>query len=712
MKKSYIIALCCLSMAAPASAQFGKLKSLVSKKDKPAAETAANNTTNNSASPVEEEKETNTASIPASVKTWSMDYDSNIDWFRLSPTGRLIAGTNNGLYGLDPSTGKVAWKHDFLKNITKTNYNPISNSPFIAIVTGSMFNMQQVILDVSSGKIIANTSELGMKMVNKRYTVPSMGGILFSGYLNNAPSLVFIDAATGEKKWVLSKVFDSNSEVMVAKPLADGKNALLLATNKRIYKVDVNSGNVIWKADFKTNTDEGVLATDLAEEVEEKESTKANEKKGGFMKSLGGLGKVPGLGAVGSAAGAANSASKMGGMGGSMKDGIAVLADAAYGKFLILDNQPGVVYYYSNQQMSAFNLSNGMQTWQAIKFSDPVAQVLYDERGFLISTDDKRAELMLLDYKTGVEKWKPVTLRGRITALNLKGNSLAIASAKESGNNFVNIIDINSGSTAAKSDMKVSGYIMDIKQNNSGLIYRTDRELNIQDLATGKDVWAKSLAYKRGGIGIDKGNTTYFFADNQLYFMDNESGDYKPMGKSLKFGGDETPAGIELREKGILVSSSQNIALFDWNGNLIYHIYQKAPGTSLANKIMNITAMAVSASNSAAHGFQAGLSGPNTTSYNSNMAASDRWANLGSAALSDMKRRFTASQDALNYKVILTNVQTSDDSGYGLVRVNKDTGKIEGKVVLNDKKPDYIADDTDNMVFLKDGNKSIIGYKL
>ena len=714
MRKFYLTTMCCLTVALSASAQFGKLKSLVGKKDKAATETTAQASENNAVTQESagDAPATNTSNVVASGKAWNMEFDRNIDWFRLSPTGKLIAGTNDGLYGIDPASGKVAWKHDFLKNISKANYNPIPNSPFIAIVTGSMFNMQQVVLDVSSGKIIASTADLGMKMVNKRYTVPSLGGILFSGYLNNAPSLVFIDATTGEKKWVLSKVFESSSEVMVARPLAVDKSSMLLATNKRLYKVDVSSGNVTWKVDFKTNTDDGVLATDVAEEADEKESTKSGEKKGGLMGSLGGLGKIPGLGAVGSAAGAANSASKMNGMGGSMKDGIAVLADAAYGKFLILDKQPNVVYYYCNQQMSAFDLGSGAPVWQTVKFSDPVADVLFDERGFLISTDDKRAELLLLDYKTGQQKWKPVTLKGRITALKLNGSNLAIASAKESGNNFVNIVDMNSGATAAKSDMKVSGFIRDIKQNSAGLIYRTDRELNIQDLNTGKDVWPKSFSYKRGGLGVDKGNLTYFYADQQMYVMDNTAGTYKVLGKGLKFGGDEVPAEIELREKGILISSAQNMSLIDWDGNVTYHVYQKAPGTSLANKIMNVTAIAVSASNSAAHGFQAGLSGPNTTAYNSNMAASDRWSNLGSAAFADMKRRFTASQDALNYKVILTSVENGEDSGYGLVRINKDTGKIEGKVVLKDKKPDYIADDTENLVFYKDGSKNIIGYKL
>lgn len=35
MKKIYILSACLVSLAIPASAQFGKLKSLVGKKDKP-----------------------------------------------------------------------------------------------------------------------------------------------------------------------------------------------------------------------------------------------------------------------------------------------------------------------------------------------------------------------------------------------------------------------------------------------------------------------------------------------------------------------------------------------------------------------------------------------------------------------------------------------------------------------------------------------------
>jgi outer membrane protein assembly factor BamB len=713
MKSKKLLLLTMLSVALqfPANAQLGKLKSMMGKKEKNQTQSPSNQTSEKEKDQKVDQSEKSSDQSKTSTPAWSYVFEQNIDWFRLSPTGKMIASTNDGLYGLEPASGKVAWKHPQLKNLTKENYNPIEGSPFIAIVTGGMMNMQQIILDVTDGRIVADTKALGMKMVNKRYAVPALGGVIFSGFLNNSPSIVLVDLDSGKKKWVLDNIFESASETLVAKPLSISDQSLLLATTKRLYCIDVSKGSVIWKTDFKTSTTDGFLATEVQIEVTDNESSKSGEKKGGLMGSLGGLGKVPGLGAVGKVAGSANTVGKVGAFGSGMKDAAAAAADGTYGKFLLIDQYPNLVYYYNNNSMGSYDINTGEEKWNPVKFSDPVSQVLFDKRGFLISTDDKQSELMLLDYQSGIQKWKPISLRGRISALKLQDSKLAVASAKESGNNFVNIIDLNNGTSASKSEMKVSGNILDIKQNSKGLIYRTDREMNIQDIQSGKDIWPKSLSYKQGGIGVDKGEQSYFWANSQLYTINNTTGEYRELGKKLNFGGDENPTSIELREKGILISSAQNMALFDFQGELIYHVYHQAPGTSLANKILNITAMAVSMSQSAANGYQAGLSGPNTVSYNSHMEKSDRWANIGGSALDDMKKRFTATQDSKNYKVILTDIK-GEQEGYGLIRINKDTGKNEATVVLADKKPDYISDDTANLIFYKNGKKEIMGYKL
>ena len=163
-------------------------------------------------------------------------------------------------------------------------------------------------------------------------------------------------------------------------------------------------------------------------------------------------------------------------------------------------------------------------------------------------------------------------------------------------------------------------------------------------------------------------------------------------------------------DNGIIVSSDQNVAMFNYAGSIVYHAYHPAPGISTFGKIMNIAAMGVSMAASASEGYQAGASGYGTSSYKNGMERADRWGNVASAAMSDLSKRFSASSNAKNYKLILTKVSTSDDSGVGLVRINKLTGKVDGKVVLDDKKPDYLFDEIENMLFYKDGNKKLVAY--
>ena len=702
-KKFYITLTLCAGISLSTQAQFGGLKGLVGKKDKPAETQAASGaaTKSDPSAGNIEPGETATDNIAANPKAWTVEFDKNIDWFKLNSSGKLIAAANDALYGVDPATGKVIWKLPQFKNLGKENYHIIPGSPYVAIVTGGMLSMHHVIIDVTDGRIVADTKDLGIKYVNRRYVAPSLNGIIFSGVDNKGLALMMIDVNSGKKLWTLQNIFESNSELLTAKPLAVDGQHIMLSTTKRVYKVNTAIGNVVWKSDFKTEADKLGLQTEAEPEEEAQTSTKDGEKKGGGL--LGMASKVPGIGGF----------AAMGSMGSDMRNGMAKAADVVYGKFMVIDNMPGTVYYYNTRSMTAFDLASGTQTWTPVKFSDPVSKFILDDRGFLIATNDKNAELILLDRTSGQQKWEPVKLSGNITAIKLTGNNLAVASAKESGKNMVNVININTGKPLSASALKVSGTVSDIRMINKGLVYRTTQETNIQDINSGKDLWPSSLSYKNGGLGLDKGDQTYIWASGKLYVLSHNDGTYKPLGKGVKFGGDEQATAIELREKGILVSSDQNLALFDFDGNLTYHVYQKAPGISTFGKIMNAAAIGISVTNSASHGYQSGASGGQTTSTGrSEMEKADRWGSIGSAAASDMSRRFKASQAADSYQVILTKVTTATDSGIGLVRVNKDTGKIEAKVVLDDKKPDYIADEVDNLIFYKEAGNRITGYKL
>ncbi len=646
-------------------AQFGNL--LKKKKSNDATDEKSTSSTKK-----DEVVEAVTDNSQAKPKEWTMGFNREINWFNLTNLGTIIVSTDDALHSVNPLSGKENWRLDQFAKVSKANYIGIKGSPFIAIVEGGIFNMKQNIIDITQGKVVCNTKELGLTYVTKRLPIPNLGALLFSGQNNKGIALMLVNLTDGKAVWTVNSTFEKITEQMVADPLYTN-NSIIIATNKRIYKLDATTGSLQWKIDYDTKTE--IPLPDQKVMSDDKESTLANDDN----KKL------------------------------SMKESMAAASTVVFGKFITLNDK--IAYYYNTQTITAIDIASGSLTWPKTKLDDPISNVLFDEQGILVATDDKKSELMLFDYTSGNMKWsEPLKMSGRISSIKLTGTKLAVGSAKQNGRNMVNVVDIISGKSLTPSALKVDGFITDMRIiDNLGLLYRTNQECNILDLSTGKEQWSKSIKYSSGGLGLDKGDFTYFIGDNSIYEINNTNGNHKEFA-SKKFGKDEDFKTVEILDNGIVVSADQNVAMFDFTGKLSYHSYHPAPGTSTFGKIMNIAAIGISMAASASEGYQAGTSGYGTSSYRSGMERADRWSNVASGAASDLSKRFHASANAKNYKLILTKVKTNDDSGIGLVRINKLSGKVDGKVVLDDKKPDYLFDEIDNLLFYKDGNKKLVAY--
>ncbi len=664
MKRKLLCLSLLLGLLASSQAQFGNL--LKKKKTGEESEQTTNNSTKK-----DEVVDAVKDNSPSTSQAWNIGFDREINWFNLTSLGSIIVSTDDALYSLNPVTGKENWKLDQFAKVSKANYTGIKGSPYIAILEGSAFNMKQNIVDISQGKVVCNTKELGLSYVTKRLPIPNLGALLFSGQNNKGVALMMVDLKSGQAAWTVNSVFEKMTEQMVADPLYTN-NSIIIATNKRLYKLDAATGALQWKIDYDTKTEVPLAGQKIISD--DKESTQANDDKKA-----------------------------------SMKETMAAAVSTVFGKFVTLNDK--IAYYYNTQTITAIDIATGNITWPKTKLDDPIANVLFDENGVLVATDDKKSELMLFDYANGNTKWsEPLKISGRISSIKLTGTKLAVGASKQSGKNIVSVVDIITGRSLTESPLKVDGSILDLRMiDNLGLLYRTNQECNILDLKTGKEQWAKSIKYSSGGLGLDKGDLTYFIADNSIYEVNNANGAHREFA-SKKFGKDENFKTIELMDNGIIVTSDQNVAMIDYNAKLVYHTYHPAPGISTFGKIMNIAAIGVSMAASASEGYQAGTSGYGTSSYKSGMERADRWGNVASGAMSDLSKRFTASANAKNYKLILTKVSTTEDSGVGLVRVNKLNGKVDGKVVLDDKKPDYLFDEIENMLFYKDGNKKLVAY--
>ena len=88
--------------------------------------------------------------------------------------------------------------------------------------------------------------------------------------------------------------------------------------------------------------------------------------------------------------------------------------------------------------------------------------------------------------------------------------------------------------------------------------------------------------------------------------------------------------------------------------------------------------------------------------------AADMFAGIAGASFDYLSKRFKATAASENAQFMLTKL----DNGIGLVKVNKDSGKVAKEIILNDKKPEYEVDETAGYLFYKANDKTIYTFNL
>jgi hypothetical protein len=283
----------------------------------------------------------------------------------------------------------------------------------------------------------------------------------------------------------------------------------------------------------------------------------------------------------------------------------------------------------------------------------------------------------------------------------------------EDGKYSINLLNYETGKPLVKKALKLKAPADDLRMASKGLLYRSSLELNILDVETGAPSFAKSIKFKAPVIAIDKGDNTFIFSGTQYYNFNNQTCEFTNKTIVNTFEGSETPKSIELRNAGILLKSDQNLSMYDLDGNLIYHVYNKAPGISMAAKLalgaVSAYATSVMVKSAAASGFERGLNnGMATDNSRRNQDLANGMGGIATAGFKAMGKRFNASKEAEGFVTMLTQLKTGV---VGVVKVNKDSGKTENEVIFKEKEPVYEIDDLGGMLYYKSGKTELSGYK-
>ena len=640
------------------------------------------------------------SSLAQESPVWKKKFDGSIKWYKISDAGILIVCSGDALYGIKSDDGSEIWKLTQFEGIKEDNYDPIDGTPFVAIVTGSAMKRIHTIIDVTDGKIIANSWDLGFRIVQKRINCFKLGSVLIYGMNkdNGKPMLTMIKYNDGSKVWEQSKLFEKSSEQIVseASVLDDG---LLIATNRNIYKLNPATGEVMYSIDMKS---------DLP----------APTTKGGFGSVFGSKG--------------------------ANDDATSTSAD-----FFQHDDK-SVFYFWNQDLLTAFSVADGKEIWKRVEIKSPIGLILHDSHGMLMATAEKsakdienaknkkgglmgmmssgsgknRAQLFCLDYANGSMKWNDeIDLQGDIAAYKLEGKKLILATARDQGTNYISIINLEAGKSITKKALKINGDAADLQIVPQGLYYRTSKEINILDIETGDAKWKKGFKVENC-IGVNVNSSMgYVYGNNAIYKVDYSTGDLAEWVKDIKFDGKEEPTDIEIHNDAIAISSSQNITKFGMDGVQLFHTYEKAPGRSNAGKIFSafggVLATAgtlASAANSASLSYAKGYYGCTDPQLDRDIKNSNNMTSaFGGAAIGSFKaisKRFKASKQADDFISMLTNLDGGNaKDNVGIVCVSKIDGKEGKKIVFADKNPDYKLDQIDRVVYFKNGDNEMQGFK-
>lgn len=641
-------------------------------------------------------------------KDWSKTFPGNINWYRITDAGVLAVATKDGLYGVNPQDGSDVWKQDDIENIKEENYDPIEGTPYIVLSKSGLIKNSIKVLDVVTGKTLADSRDLGFINIQKRLYLKMTNSILLFGIgKTGKPTLTKINLTDASVAWTQEKIFDKNTEQIVSEA-GETATALFIATDKRIYKLDPNTGALQLEIDIKS---------DLPVIIEPK-------KKMGF-------------GAIGGAF--------------NQNKGLTERTTNTSADFFQTEEKDKV-YFWNQDYLTCFTIADGKELWKRVKLPSPVANILFDTRGLLLFTAEKskedmqkaneggggimgklkssaaagkdRSKVLLLDYATGAEKWSgDVDIKGDLLAYKMVGNKLIFASQKDNGDNYINVMDLDQGKGLTKKPLSLKGEIQDLQLMPQGLYYRTNDEINILDLESGQKIWKKGMSMK-SGVGYNKSaGMGYVYANDKIYNVNFEKGEIDELVSSVNFDGKEDASSLQLRPNGILLTSSQNATLYDENGKVIWHSYAIPPGRTMAGKLLSglgglssaligAGAAAQSAQLSYSKGYYGSTSPELDGAIQRNNDIASAGMNSAIASFKSISKRFKASKEADNFMSMLTNFGKSNMAkDAGIVLISKLDGKEIRQVILGDKKdPDYKLDELGRVIYFRSGGNEIQGF--
>jgi hypothetical protein len=612
------------------------------------------------------------SAVPANAQKtdkpdFTYDLGGKIEFMKVTDAGVLLVTGSNGLAGIAPGATEPHFVFKEYGKVKQEELEFVPFSPYLIINEGgaaaAFGGTKKTVIDIITGKIMFATEENGWKQVATADIFLPQNKLVIVGNRSRAEkdalAVGIYDLASGNQESFA--VLDPDAGKVRSGgsvPLSSGKpylmeGAVLVPTTKKLLCVDTGNGSIRWSAEIDK-------ATWMSADKTGKEIYAFEERANGDTR----IHKVSDSGQL-----LWNEERKIRGKISRFEilpQGIAIVSEVDNsGKSGIAKLASGA----SESKIGFLSASSGADLWEKAPATKGYVQ------HFLVQDD------------------------GILFGVNSGG---------------INKISFD-GQPLFKKPLSTGPNIHIMTTTPHGLIYITDTDADILNLTSGESIWNKPIKYKKAAAvasAYDKDRKRYLISTGEeLLSIDENTGNVETI-SSFEFGGKEAPDNLEVRDNGLLLSSDQNVMMLDFDGRKKFHEHYKAPGASTFTKISSGVLGVASLAMASAAGFRAGANsglGGATNSYGRQMEIyQEGFSDIASASFSAMSKRYSATSATKDAQFILTNL----DSGVGLIKVNKDTGKADKEILLKDKKPVYEVDEFGGMLYYQSGSSTISAFKL
>lgn len=467
---------------------------------------------------------------------WKAEAGSAIKWNKFSPDGSLICGTTGGkTVAMDASTGNKIWEKSF-------EYGAFSILPNTSYVYWENENSGIKILDPINGNIVCDSKALGVSDINSYYPVRSGNGFLLYTKMGDKEQFWMVNLNDGSLRWKREFDFakkksiagisiemaeDASKMVLHCDPIGDGKGGVFVAFHDRIMNID-KDGNTVWDIEYPSQF---------------------GDQKG-FFKSSG-------------------------------VDFHNIIPDQT-GKFL---------YVFSGAYMSCHRRTDGGLAWtKPVKVFAPVENIIFEKEGMTLipkpKTAMQKAYINSIDYATGTPKFGEKSLRvkgGFVQSSFCSKGMVFITKSFMNNSYFFNIIDTKSGKFELEKPLKIFEGPYKISEVKGGILITSEHGANLYNYQTKKMSIDNQLKVGKGAklCRFDRKGLSYLYSSTKgnVFTLNHFNLKVKQLNKEkIELKGGDSADGITEFEDGFVIYSAQNIVKLDWDGNIKFQKYYKAPG--------------------------------------------------------------------------------------------------------------------------------------